>query len=60
MQDTNKKLGNLRLFAGSTIDPVFQSEDVEEIWREIGNLPFGCCYEVLDSKGESVPEFIPF
>ena len=32
----------------------------EEVWKVLGEIPFGALYEVKDRQGNPVDEFIPF
>jgi len=36
------------------------TETEKEMWDQISKLSWGAVYEVYDSNGEVVPEFIPF
>ena len=57
---TEKYSYNLHLNALIKDPLVFSTNDSEEMWDRIGELPFGTGYEVLDEDGYSVSEFIPF
>ena len=52
-------VGKYRLYKHATT-LVFASNDKDEVWKEIGKLPFGAIYEVRDMDGNVVDEFIPF
>lgn len=37
-----------------------ESDDVDEVWKIIGENPLGACYEVLSATGKDVSGFVPF
>ena len=39
---------------------VYSTNDKRKMWKEIGSIPMGRCYEVRDRNGHCIDEFIPF
>ena len=37
-----------------------ETDDVEEVWKIIGEYPFGSRYEVGSATGKDIGEFVPF
>jgi len=56
-EDKKKRLFKYNLHMGNTFT-VFSSNSKKKIWEEIGKS--WAPYWVLDSKGFTIPEFIPF